>query len=104
VSDSYRAGYHPVVRVNLFDVNQLPLNVCDAILTVDNPDHHESIYGSAQENCEEQFSLEGGYNLIEHNVLIEKAGFINQEFNAILPIEIECGYETIELDVYLVAD
>ena len=29
----------PAVRVNLFDVNQLPLNVCDAILTVDNPEH-----------------------------------------------------------------
>tara|TARA_B110000908_G_C10135617_1_gene394306 strand:- start:90 stop:494 length:405 start_codon:yes stop_codon:yes gene_type:complete len=89
------------VRINLFDVNKAPINVCDAILTIDNPDNYQTIYGSAFNNCEDRFSLEGGYNLVEHDVLIEKAGFLNQEFKAVLPITTKCSYETLELDVYL---
>tara|TARA_B110000091_G_scaffold5335_1_gene5239 strand:+ start:692 stop:1096 length:405 start_codon:yes stop_codon:yes gene_type:complete len=89
------------VRINLFDVNKAPINVCDAILTIDNPDNYQTIYGSAFNNCEDRFSLEGGYNLVEHDVLIEKAGFLNQEFKAVLPIATKCSYETLELDVYL---
>ena len=85
------------VRINLFDVNKAPINVCDAILTIDHPDNYQTIYGSAFNNCEDRFSLEGGYNLVEHDVLIEKAGFLNQEFKAVLPIATKCSYETLEL-------
>lgn len=71
-------------------------------MTIDNPDYHQTFYGSATDyNCADRFSLEGGYNLVEHDVLIEKAGFLNQEFKAVLPIATQCSYETFELDVYL---
>jgi hypothetical protein len=95
----------PAIRVNLFDSNKVPLNICDAIVTINNTDYYETFYGSATNfNCADRFSLEGGYNLVEHNVFIEKAGFVNQEFKAILPIETQCSYETFELDVYLQQD
>jgi hypothetical protein len=89
------------VRINLFDTNKTPLNVCDAILTIDNPDYHQIIYGSALNHCEGLFSLAGGYNLIEHDLLIEKAGYFNQEFQSVLPLATHCSYKTFELDVYL---
>jgi hypothetical protein len=93
------------VRINFFDSNKAPLNICDAIVTIDNPDYHQTFYGSATDyNCADRFSLEGGYNLVEHDVLIEKAGFLNQEFKAVLPIATQCSYETLELDVYLQVD
>tara|TARA_R110000868_G_scaffold84511_3_gene238176 strand:+ start:673 stop:1065 length:393 start_codon:yes stop_codon:yes gene_type:complete len=89
------------VRINLFDTSKTPLNFCGAILTIDNPDYHETIYGSALDNCEDIYSLAGGYNLVEHDVLIEKAGYLHQEFQSILPLATECSYKTFELDVYL---
>lgn len=89
------------VRVNLFNLANEPLNVCDAILTVDFSEYSETIYGSAFDNCEERNSLEGGNNLVEHHLLIEKAGYINQTFEGLLPLETECSYKTLEIDVYL---
>lgn len=90
------------VRINFFDANKVSLNICDVIVTIDNPDLHETLYGSGESyNCEERFSLGGGYNLVEHDVLIEKAGFLNQEFKGLLPTQIQCGYEPFELNVYL---
>jgi len=94
----------PAVRLNLFDVDKAPVNVCDAILTIDNSENHQTVYGSAFNNCEERFSLEAGYNLIEHDVLLEKAGFINQEFEDVLPLATQCSYETLEINVYLQVD
>lgn len=94
----------PAVRFNLFDEDKVPLNVCDAIITIENTENHQTIYGSALENCEDSYSFEGGYNLVSHNVLIEKAGFINQEFDSLLPIATHCSYQTLETDVYLHKD
>ncbi len=91
----------PAVRLNIFDANKVPLNVCDAILTIDNSENSQIVYGSALNNCENHVSLEGGYNLVEHDVLIEKAGFLNQNFEALLPLATQCSYETLEFDVYL---
>lgn len=94
----------PAIRVNLFDINEQALNACDAILTITNSSGTEVVYGSAFNNCEEEFSLDGGFNLEEHDFLIEKAGFVNQEFSNISPIETRCAYETIEIDVFLEAN
>ena len=91
----------PVVRIKIFDVNNTPLNVCDVILTIDNLANYQTVYGSAFNNCEGRFSLEGGYDSSGVDVFIEKAGFLNQEFKAVLPIATQCSYETLELDVYL---
>ncbi|WP_032097088.1 MULTISPECIES: hypothetical protein, partial [unclassified Alteromonas] len=94
----------PAVNVKLFDTNQTPLNVCDAIVMVDSANGSETIYGSAFNDCSTKFNIAVGYDLIEHKLLIEKAGYINQSFDSLLPIATKCGYETLELSVNLVAD
>ncbi len=92
----------PAVNVQLFDTNQMTLNVCDAILTIDSANGNETIYGSARNDCSNTFSLRGGYNLIEHTLLVEKAGFISQRFEAVVPVATQCGYDTLDLRVILV--
>lgn len=94
----------PAVSVSLFDTNEEKLNVCDAILSVDSDKMSETIYGSAYPDCEETYSLSAGYDLIEHDVLIEKAGYISQTFEDVLPIATQCSYKTLEISVYLEAD
>ncbi len=94
----------PAVNVQLFDTNQMTLNVCDAILTIDSANGNETIYGSAGNDCSNTFSLEGGYNLIEHDLLIEKAGYISQRFQSVVPVATQCGYDTLHLIVNLVAN
>jgi hypothetical protein len=94
----------PAVNVKLFDTNQTPLNVCDAIVMVESANGIETIYGSAFDDCSTKFDIAVGYNLIEHKLLVEKAGYVNQNFDSILPVATQCGYETIELPVNLVAD
>jgi len=94
----------PAINVKLFDANQTPLNVCDAIVTVDSANGSETIYGSAFNDCSTKYNIAVGYNLIEHKLLIEKAGYINQNFDSLLPIATRCGYETLELPINLVAD
>mgnify|MGYP003666775027 FL=1 len=91
----------PAVNIKIFDVDEVPLNVCDAILTVSNSEISETVYGSALNHCAETFSLRGGYNLVEHDVLIEKAGYVSQEFSSLLPIATQCAYETLEVSVIL---
>lgn len=91
----------PAVQVTLFDKEKNLLNVCDAILTVENNEISETVYGSSRENCEAYSSLRAGYNLVKHNVLIEKAGYISQSFKGVLPIETHCGYDPHVLEVYL---
>jgi hypothetical protein len=80
----------------------MTLNVCDAILTIDSANGNETIYGSARNDCSNTFSLRGGYNLIEHTLLVEKAGFISQRFEAVVPVATQCGYDTLDLRVILV--
>ena len=92
------------VNVKLFDVNNVALNVCDAILTIDSSNGNQIVYGSALNNCSERFSLAGGYDLKEHDLLIEKAGYMSQAFKSVVPTAIQCGYETLDLNVYLVAN
>ncbi|MGB3725419.1 MAG: hypothetical protein WA981_06605 [Glaciecola sp.] len=94
----------PAINVMLFDTNQTPLNVCDAIVTVESTNGTETIYGSAFDDCTSKFNIAVGYNLIEHQLLIEKAGYVNQTFDSILPIATQCGYETLELPVTLVSN
>ena len=94
----------PSVNMKLFDVNEVPLNVCDAILTIDSANGNETVYGSALNNCSETFSLRGGYNLIEHDVLVEKAGYVSQMFESVLPIATQCAYETLDISVSLAPD
>ena len=94
----------PAINVKLFDTNQTPLNVCSAIVTVESANGNETIYGSAFNDCSTKFNISVGYNLIEHKLLIEKAGYVSQNFDSILPIATKCGYETLELPVNLVAD
>lgn len=92
----------PAVNVQLFDTNQTALNVCDAIVTIDSANGNETLYGSAENDCTNTFNLRGGYNLIEHTVLVEKAGYISQRFEGVLPVATSCGYETLDLNVALV--
>ena len=94
----------PAVNVKFFDANEAPLNVCDAILTIDSADGNATIYGSARNNCSETFSLRGGYNLIEHHLLVEKAGYVSQRFESVIPIATQCAYDTLDLSVYLATD
>ncbi|MFT5313687.1 MAG: hypothetical protein ACI8Z9_002180 [Paraglaciecola sp.] len=94
----------PAVNVKFFDANEVPLNVCDAILTIDSANGNETIYGSARNNCLETFSLRGGYNLIEHDLLVEKAGYFSQRFESVIPIATQCAYDTLDLRVYLATD
>jgi hypothetical protein len=94
----------PAINLKLFDTNQTPLNVCDAIVTVESANGIETIYGSAFNDCTTKFNIAAGYNLIEHKLLIEKAGYLNQNFDSILPLATKCGYETLELSVNLVAN
>ena len=63
----------PAVNMKFFDNSEVPLNVCNAILTIDSSNGNETIYGSALNNCSEIFSLRGGYDLIEHNLLVRKS-------------------------------
>ncbi|QDP01451.1 hypothetical protein [Thalassotalea sp. PS06] len=91
----------PAISVNFFDMDMEALNVCDAIVTISSPDNSETIYGSALSDCENTNSIVGGYDLVGHDVLVEKAGFVSQSFEEITPIETTCSYETYELDVYL---
>ena len=44
----------PAVNVKLFDASQDPLDVCDAILTIESSNNSETIYGSAFNNCSER--------------------------------------------------
>jgi hypothetical protein len=90
--------------MKFFDINKVPLNVCDAILTIDSANGNETVYGSALNNCSETFSLRGGYNLIEHDVLVEKAGYVSQMFESVLPIATQCAYETLDISVFLLPD
>ncbi|WP_293762897.1 hypothetical protein [uncultured Paraglaciecola sp.] len=94
----------PIVNVKFFDANEEALNVCDAILTVDSANGNETIYGSALNNCSETFSIRGGYDLIEHDLLVEKAGYVSQRFESVIPISTKCAYETLDLSVYLDKD
>jgi hypothetical protein len=91
----------PAVNVKFFEANELALNVCDAILTVNSANGNETVYGSALNNCSETSSLRGGYNLIEHDLLVEKAGYVSQKFESVIPIATKCDYSTLDLDVYL---
>jgi hypothetical protein len=91
----------PAVNVKFFEANEVALNVCDAILTVNSANGNETVYGSALNNCSETFSLRGGYNLIEHDLLVEKAGYVSQKFESVIPIATKCDYSTLDLDVYL---
>jgi hypothetical protein len=91
----------PAVNVKFFETNEVALNVCDAILTVNSANGNETVYGSALNNCSETFSLRGGYNLIEHDLLVEKAGYVSQKFESVIPIATKCDYSTLDLDVYL---
>ncbi len=91
----------PAVNVKFFETNEVALNVCDAILTVNSANGNETVYGSALNNCSETFSLRGGYNLIEHDLLVEKAGYVSQKFESVIPIATKCNYSTLDLDVYL---
>jgi hypothetical protein len=91
----------PAVNVKFFETNEVALNVCDAILTVNSANGNETVYGSALNNCSETFSLRGGYNLIEHDLLVEKAGYVSQKFESVIPIATKCDYSTFDLDVYL---
>ena len=79
----------PAVNIKIFDVDEVPLNVCDAILTVSNSEISETVYGSALNHCAETFSLRGGDNLV------------SQEFSSLLPIATQCAYETLEVSVIL---
>jgi hypothetical protein len=92
------------VNVKLFDVNNVPLNICDAILTIDSSNGNQVVYGSALNNCAERFSFSGGYDLKEHDLLIEKSGYMSQAFKSVVPTAIQCGYETLDLNVYFVAN
>ena len=94
----------PAVTVQLFDESKSALNFCDAIVTIDRDDYHEVFYGSDYEDCTTTFSISGGYNLTSHDVLVEKAGYKFQTFENVLPVELECGYESFELNVYLEVD
>ena len=60
-------------KYDFFYFNEVTLNVCDAILTIDSANGNENIYGSALNNSSETFSLRGGYDLIEHNLLVRKS-------------------------------
>lgn len=94
----------PAVNVKFFDANEVALNVCDAILTIDSANGNETVYGSALSNCSETFSISGGYNLIEHNLLVEKAGYVSQMIESVIPVATKCSYDTLDLSVYLEAD
>lgn len=94
----------PAVNVKFYDANEVALNVCDAILTIDSANGNETVYGSALNNCSEHFSMRGGYNLIEHDLLVEKAGYVSQRIESVIPIATKCAYETLDLSVYLEAD
>lgn len=94
----------PAVTVNFFDENKIPLNVCDAIVTIDGNNHHETFYGSSYSDCTTKFSLSGGYDLTPHDVLVEKAGYQFQQIADIVPLKTKCGYEPFELSVYLKVD
>jgi hypothetical protein len=94
----------PAVNVKFFDANELAQNVCDAILTIDSANGNETVYGSALNNCSETFSLRGGYNLIEHDLLVEKAGYVSQRIESVIPIATKCAYDTLDISVYLEAD
>jgi hypothetical protein len=94
----------PAVNMKFFDINKVPLNVCDAILTIDSANGNETVYGSALNNCSETFRPRGGYNLIEHDVLVEKAGYVSQMFESVLPIATQCAYETLDISVFLLPD
>jgi hypothetical protein len=89
----------PAVNVKFFETNEVVLNVCDAILTVNSA--NETVYGSTLNNCSETFSLRGGYNLIKHDLLVEKAGYVSQKFESVIPIATKCYFYTLDLDVYL---
>ena len=41
----------PAINVQLFGTNQIPLNVCDAILTIDSANGNKTIHGSASNDC-----------------------------------------------------
>jgi hypothetical protein len=94
----------PAVNVKFFDTNEVALNVCDAILTVNSANGNETVYGSALNSCSETYSLRGGYNLIEHDLLVEKAGYVSQKFESVIPIATKCAYSTLDLNVYLDTD
>lgn len=94
----------PAVTVKLVDTNQDPLDICDTILTIDSASWNETIYGSAENNCSNVSSLSYGDDLTEHNLLVEKAGFISQRFELINPEATSCGYDTLNLNVVLVAN
>lgn len=94
----------PAVNVQFFDTNQVALNICDTILTIDRAVWNEVIFGSATSNCSSKFSLSYGDDLIVHNLLVEKAGFISQRFESLVPVATQCGYETLNLSVSLVAN
>ena len=94
----------PAVNMKFFDDNEVPLNVCNAILTIDSAKVNETIYGSALNNCSETFSLRGGYDLIEHNLLVEKAGYVSQMYKSVLPIATQCAYVTLNINVFLAPD
>ena len=94
----------PAVNMKFFDDNEVPLNVCNAILTIDSAKVNETIYGSALNNCSETFSLRGGYDLIEHNLLVEKAGYVSQMYKSVLPIATQCAYVTLDINVSLAPD
>jgi hypothetical protein len=94
----------PAVNVQLFDTNQMKLNVCDAILTIDSANGNETIYGSALNDCSNTFSLRGGYDLIEHDLLVEKAGYVSQRFESVVPTATQCGYDTLDFSVTLAAN
>jgi hypothetical protein len=99
--------YIPPVTVNFFDENKIPLNVCDAIVTIDQDEnnYHETLYGSSYGDCTTKFSLSGGYyDLMPHDVLVEKAGYQFQQFKDIVPVKTQCGYESFKLKVYLEVD
>ncbi len=56
-------------------------------MTINNPNYHQTCYGSATNyNCVARIRQKGRYNLVEHDVLIEKAGFHSQKFKVVLPI------------------
>ena len=94
----------PAVNMKFFDENEVPLNVCNVILTIDSVNRNETIYGSALNNCSEIFSLRGGYDLIEHNLLVEKVGYVNQTYESVLPTATQCAYETLDINVFLTPD